>query len=302
MKGTILAALVAFSQILFAQSIVVVNTKTNDDKSVDFTYEKNAPGNYTLIVTFKSLTNAFYTPTQYILSGPSGSLFTLKPSDKNTGISYSFSYRYLQGEHKPKGVDTSFVYLLPFQSDKSVQVFEHTNIGEVFLKQARPKGWKAYQFRGENLDSIFAVRKGIVVKVVDEYEYDTLSLYTSKTNNILVEHADGSIAVYKGFKKGFIAVKERHEVFPHSYLGLISNTPSNKKYLTIMMYYLSDTGFKEGSKAEHTFITPVFLTGAGAGVLENRQQYKVVVSTEVVTKEMNKRQKKEYGKTGIPGK
>jgi len=297
MKQILLLILLTTGSILYAQNTVIVNTKQNEDKTVDFTYEKTVPGNHTLIITFRSLTNAFYTPTTYILSAPTGRLFSLKPSVKDVGISYSFNYRYIQGELKPNGVDTSFVYLLPFQKSKVLQALEQSNIDETFLKQARPKGWKSYQFRGDGLDSVFAVRKGIVVKVIDEFDYDTASLFTSKTNNVLIEHEDGSIAVYKRFIKGAIAVKEGQEVYPHSYLGSLGNASVQKNYLSVMIYYLSKTGFDENSRAEHTFITPVFLTSQGKGTLLSRQKYEVVLSDEVITKEMSRRQKKEFEKS-----
>lgn len=276
-----------------AQNVLTVDSKRNDDKSVDFFYNKTKPGTYTVVVTFRSLENAYYTPEKYLVTNFDGPLFTLKPTDPNKGISYSYSYRYIQGTFKPKGVDTSFVYLLPFEKEKIIQAAEHSNLGEVYLKQARPKGWKAYQFRGEALDSVYAARKGIVINVRDEFEQDTTAIFTSKTNQVVVEHPDGSVAVYKGFKKKGIVVKEGENIFPHTFLGVLGNElVTHKKYLSFMVYYLSDLGFEENKRPETTFITPRFLTASGSIILTNRQKYTAAVSDEIITKEMTRREGK----------
>lgn len=297
MKKIFTIGLLFTTSFIFAQREVVVTNTRNNDNSVSFSYEKNSPGTYTLYMEFNTLDNASYSPTHHILTSAGGNLFTLKPIDKEKGISYSFNYKYIQGAYKPKGVDSSFVYLLPFSTNKPVQVFEHYNIGEVFLKQARPKGWKSYQLRSDVSDSIFAVRKGVVIKINDEFEYDTISSYTSKTNNIIIEHKDGSIVVYKGFKKGKIAVKAGDEVLPHDFLGMIeSPSLKNRKHLSIMFYYLSRTGFEKNSNAEQTFFTPVFLTTNGTKKLSDKQKINVEISNEVITKEMTRKEKKEFEK------
>jgi hypothetical protein len=213
-------------------------------------------------------------------------------------------------------VDTSFVYLLPFAQGKTVQALEQTNVNEVYFNQERPKGWKSYLFRGDGLDSVFAVRKGIVIDVINNFEYDTAASYTSKTNVVIVEHPDGSIASYKGFKKNGIVVKEGDEILPHAFLGTIgSDALGHKKYLSLMVYYFTISDLDEkiakttavtgirfttetGPKTTKTiFTTPRFLTEAGTAALVNAQKYITAISKEVMTKEMTRKEKKEFEKT-----
>lgn len=124
-----------------------------------------------------------------------------------------------------------------------------------------------------------------------------IQIFLTLVNNILIEHNGGSVAVYKGFGEGQMEAKEGDEVLPHSFIGLVGSTPTNKKYLSFMLYYLSATGFEEGSKAEQTFVTPVFLTTTGSSQLTNRQKYESAISNEIITKEMSRRQKKDFEKT-----
>lgn len=85
-----------------------------------------------------------------------------------------------------------------------------------------------------------AVRKGIVVNVVDRYEADTTmhKKYTSKVNCVLIEHEDGSYASYSGFKRGEIIVKEGDVVFPYTMLGKLSQYDADKFFdLRLSIYY-----------------------------------------------------------------
>jgi hypothetical protein len=294
-----LLILLLVTSISKAQYAVTIEAKKNQDNSVDFYYMKTEPGTFTLKISLRNLQNTnYFEKNLFILKDYSGRLFTLKPSIKENGIGYSYQYKYIQGAYQTKEVDTGFVYLLPFENNRQIQILEQSNVSEIFLKQTKPKGWKSYTFRGVKLDSVFAIRKGIVINVVNNFEKDTLSEFTSKQNQITIEHPDGSLCTYKGFKKGSIVVKVGEEVFPHTFLGKLGNDAERQRdYLSCMVYYLSSTGFEQGSTAESTYFTPIFLTQVGAHPLINMEKYIVTLDNDIIKKEMTRREKKEFDKT-----
>lgn len=282
---------------LSAQSPVEVIVKQNDDKTVDFNFQKNEPGSYTLTLRFSKLNNSGYHPRDIVITSSMGSLFTLRPIDNKTGISYSYTYRYIQGICNPPKLDTTFVYLLPHALNSEIQVIESFNIGARYLNHNAPKGWKAYYFKGEGLDSVFAVRKGVVINIVDKHDFDIDALFTTERNLITIEHPDGSKVTYKGFAKGKIAVEKGDEVLPHTFLGSLKNDHDmGDEMLSLMMFYLSKTGFEEGEDIEYTYFTPIFYTSKGVQKLLHGEEYIVSSSDEIVTKEMSRKEKKKYRK------
>ncbi|ATA88831.1 hypothetical protein CGC58_03270 [Capnocytophaga stomatis] len=279
---------------LVAQQEVTIETKRNQDNSVDFLYTKRNATSYTLTLKLSDVSNSYDTPApHYILKNNSGKLFTMRPTNKEQGINFSYSYRYTQGAFQPQKIDKSFPYLLPFAKGKEVYVSESTYVLERYMNRPAPKGWKAYAFEGQALDSVFAIRKGVVIFVEQGKDINHNASYTSEKNMIVVEHQDGSFAEYKGFRKNGINVKVGTTVLPNDYLGGLIQVEAPEKHLSLVIYYLS--ALSEGEKtAEYSYITPNFLTEDGIAPLVSRKTYKTVINTEVLTKEMTRKEKKKY--------
>ena len=51
---------------------------------------------------------------------------------------------------------------------------------------------------GDEVQKIFAVRKGVVIDVVRDYDVDTTKTFTyyNKMNSVKIEHNDGTLALY----------------------------------------------------------------------------------------------------------
>ncbi|MDO4782532.1 MAG: hypothetical protein Q4A09_04850 [Capnocytophaga felis] len=294
MKNVLLICLFLSGFHLIAQNEITVETKPNDDNSVDFLYTKRDALSYTLILKLSNVTNSYDTPApHYIIKGNSGKLFTMKPHNKEQGIGFSYSYRYVQGVFEPHKIDKSFPYLLPFAKGKEVYVSESTYVLERYMNRPAPKGWKAYAFEGQALDSVFAIRKGVVIFVEQGKDINHNASYTSEKNMIVVEHQDGSFAEYKGFRKNGINVKVGTTVLPNDYLGGLIQVEAPEKHLSLVIYYLS--ALSEGEKnTEYSYITPNFLTEDGIAPLVSGKTYKTVINTEVLTKEMTRKEKKKY--------
>ena len=280
-----------------------VVTKTNGDKSVSFTAEKRSPGTYTIVMNFRDLTNASGVGNPiYEVKYLSDNFLTLNPTDKTKGIGYGYSYSYIRGELKPK-INAQFLYTLPYAKGKKVRVAEAGFLNATYFGSTTPEDWKSYRFYTEQADTVTAVRKGIVVSVSDVYDQDTKDIkYTSKVNTVIVEHADGTLANYKGFKKG-IFVKEGQTVFPGTPLGM--NDITNERYgISLMITYLKsanfggnkDVSYKE-SESLYGFVTPYFCTAENTnGILTNQRYYTSAITPEIIQKEMTKKELKNLAK------
>lgn len=281
---------------------LTVSSKRNDDKSVTLTAEKNSPGTYTVVLNFRELANTHSLGDPvYKVKNNNDNFLTLTPINKNQGISYSYSYSYIRGELNPK-YNPLFVYALPYGKGKKIRAAESGFLNATYFGSTAPADWKAYRFYTDEADTVTAVRKGIVVSVSDLHDEDTKQLkYTSKVNTVIVEHADGTLANYKGFKKG-IFVKEGQTVFPGTALGM--NNITNERYgISLMITYLKSaeigaakSNLKE-SRSLYGFVTPYFCTTENAnGVLANQKYYSSAITTEIIQKETTKKEIKSLGK------
>lgn len=292
-----LLMMVAFSSLAQTDELKI-NYVVNNDQSVDFFYEKDLPGTHTVLLYFKSLSNASYSDFPRIAKGLSGKLLTLKPLNIERGISFSYGYAYVRGKINPK-VDKKFTYLLPYKKGAKVRIKELGNINKMLFGRPLPKDWKAYEFMTVDTDTILSMRKGLVVEVIDHFPTDSVSYYTSKNNSISVEHSDGSIATYEGFDQSAALVKPGDKVMPHQPLGLIKKLTSKySNNLRFMLFFLGDDQFSRGKRtltnsvSMYEFITPSYLTSEGIQTLSPKTDYWVDVNEETITVEMTKKEKK----------
>lgn len=282
---------------------LTISSKRNEDKSITLTAEKNNPGTYTVVLDFRELTNSSSVGDPvYKVKHLSDNFLTLTPDNKNQGITYSYSYSYIRGELNPK-FNPLFLYALPYGKEKKIRAVESGFLNATYFGATAPEDWKAYRFYTEEADTVTAIRKGIVVNVADIHDADTKDIkYTSKVNTVIIEHADGTLATYKGFKKG-IFVKEGQTVFPGMALGI--NNITNERYgISLIITYLKSANFgskkntdPKASKSLYGFITPYFCTTENAnGILTSQKYYSSAITPEIIQKEMTKKEIKNLGK------
>jgi len=286
--------------------IITVDSKRNTDKSVSFSFQKKKLGTYFLSVWFTRLSNANSSGYNREVIGPVGQLFTIKPSNDNQDISYSYSYWYTRGKLKPK-FDPDFLYFLPTGLNKEASVHNMTNLNERYFGSTKPKNWVAYQFIVSEGDTAFAARKGEVVEIISDNDYHTNAevSYQSTVNTILVEHADGTLAKYEGIDKSGVLVEEGQYVYPGTPLGTIAKYDIREQgQLRFSLYYLDfvnpgeESGKTMKDKVNHyAYIDPVFFTTGGIQKLENGKSYKADIDNELLTKEFTNREKKKLLKS-----
>jgi hypothetical protein len=302
-KVTLLSFFLSFTiSIADAQETPLkIEANTNTNKSVDFNYTKSYHGTYTVVVTLNSLSNAANSQTEYTAYDYSGRLFTLTPINKDQGIGYSYRYSFIRGKLKPK-YSADFVYLLPYKKGVNASVAESNFVGATYFGNTTPDDWKVYRFYTQKEDTVTAVRKGVVVEIKDLFDNNETTgvAFTTRTNSLTIEHADGTLATYRGFKKGSFVVKEGQTVFPETALGLNSRYDINGKFnISLMISYLKSADLTNkgsnmsNSKSFYGFITPHFNTTEGANiVLTSQNKYTAANSPEIIQKEMTKRELK----------
>lgn len=288
-------------QVNAQESAVKVTYKINTNKSVDFQYQKDDPGSFSMMMKFRDLTNAYFSDRDILrLNNYSGRLLSLTPENKEQGIGFSYSYSFIRGKLNPK-FDADFVYLLPYKKGTNVRVANVGYVGTRYFGKDAPEDWSVYRFFTDVEDSVTAIRKGVVVDIKDLHNTneDSNVEYTSRINELTIEHADGTLAVYKGFKKGSYSVKIGQTVYPGSPLGLNTKQYVNSKFnVSIYIIYLKSMDFEsarnpQNPKSLYGFIKPHFYTSANpATELEIQKEYTVEETSDIVKKEFSKKELK----------
>ncbi len=290
---------------------IEIEYQRNKDNSVDFFYKKSEPGSYLLSLKFKNVKNNYSPDYLGIISGNSGKITTLKPFNINSGISFSYTYSYIRGIPNPE-VDKIFTYLLPFSKGNKVLVRELSFIGSTQFGNELPKNWKAYQFISFDNDSVFAARKGLVIDVIDQYELDTTSYFTSKKNEILVEHADGTYGSYSGFDKNGTFVKKGQMIYPQTPLGILGKRDNTLKIsekrgsatiskLNFKIYFLIDTSENReetlfNHKSRFEYVTPLFYSAEGPQILKKNVFYTADYDEKTLLFEYSRKELKKRAK------
>jgi len=216
----------------------------------------------------------------------------------------SYRHTYIRGVYNPK-VDEDYVYTLPFKKGKMISARETSNLSNKYFSAELPQNWKSFVFKTKETDTVVAARKGIVIKVEKGYKMDTISNFTSKTNYVIIEHKDGTIARYSGFSKNGVFVREGQKVYPQSFLGVFNskNKKGNTSLIHFNVSYLTNIKIDENlkkklkdKKSRSTFLNPNFLTTDGILKLKNKQQYTVDITEDIFLSEFTRREKKKYKK------
>lgn len=288
---------------------VQIISKSNTDNSHSFNYKKNREGTYYVSVKFKNLGNALLSDFSGVINEPIGTLFTIHPIVGTKPVQFdTYSINYVKGNPLKKP-DESFAYLLPYPKGEVRSLFFLSNIKEKYIQQKPSSDFKSFAFESNEFDTVCAIRRGVVIEINDKYEIDTslYKSYTSKVNSIQIEHADGSIASYQGFKKEGIFVREGDVVLPHDRLGILSKYDAKKQYtLRLHVFYAvmkpDETGGQNSDSLtrnqlfEYRYLDPFFFTSEGVSKLQNKNKYKSNISESEYTKELGKKEQRKFEK------
>jgi len=297
MKIFFSAVLISIQMLCGAQDVdIQVNAESKPDNSVSFSYSSKEPGHHYIYLEFSNLSNTSGRDFGGSVNGLTGNLFSLRPLDKEKGISYSYKYYFCRGDIRAKP-DSSFAYLLPVSRSKSISAQRLSYIGD-YTGHSAPKGWAAYALMLAEGDTIYASRKGVVVSVEDDHTTSNVSSYSfnRSVNSVVVEHEDGTYAKYSGFKEGEIFIKVGQSIIPRQPLGIIGNYNEQGAQLRFSIFYLEDFDKLERIGV-YGYINPNFKTKEGVVQLSSEQKYTPAYNEEDITKEFSRRELKSYLKS-----
>lgn len=308
----VIAGTLFFFQIIISQTKKPgVTFKRNNDKSVTFTYTKDSPGSIFIFLKFTDLTNSTGSDIKTTINGYRSTLVTLRPVNPRDGIGFGYSYSTLVGNVKEEP-DLEFKYILPFKDGKNVKVKNLSYLGKKF-GNSEPKNFKVYQFLTEPNDTVFAIRKGIVVSVKDgfkaDYEYEFS--YKSESNSLTVEHEDGTLANYDVLKDHSFMVDIGDTVYPTTPLAITGTYDKEENsQLRLAIYYLDeivkkldyDELKKENITNEthlYSYVDPFFyLNSNDITKLEAGKTYTSNCNSTIIELEMTNKEKKLWKKNG----
>lgn len=297
--------LLLFPIFSFSQEFKIEH-KANDDKTVDFRYQKSQPNSITAILEFSFMSNTS-SPRTIVqkLNKSQGNFITLKPTNSDENIGFNYTYKYFNQTINPT-LDEDFVYILPYKKGTKMNVEELDFLGEKYSNKKKPKGWKAYSFKSDVPQEIYPTRKGIVIEVVNNHEPDITKTYSfyNKMNYVKVEHSDGTIANYSGFDKLKISVKPGDIVYPQiNKLG--ETTVFDNRGFHLINFSISYINTKSGvnisnlktnEQLENVYVSPRFFENGQTIILKKGFPYISDYDEETLFQNFSKRQIKKYKK------
>ncbi len=273
-----------------SQNPFEVKSERMEDKSVRIWAEKSFAGKITVALTFKKLENtSFYGDGIYTVGSANLNLERLRPIDADSHIGYSYSYRWFYGDVEAEP-DTTFVYRLPVSTQKLTNRRNVVDMYDLYLKNEN-RLISSSVFDAEPTDTIYAARKGVVVRIETQTTEQSKSLIsTTERAYVTVEHADGSYAFYKMLNPNAILVEVGQTVYPDTPIGFPWSF-EGERYL--FFFEVCDYVWTErGVKAEYQRFIPLFKTDLGVTHLRHGVEYRAVVDDELVEREMTSREKK----------
>ena len=263
----------------------------NDDNSISVYSTITNPGTYSYIIVFSHLENTSDRAEQIASLQGDGEICRLNPISKDKPVGFSTYQAYVFRGLLDAKINKKVIYRLPFSLRDSLQTqnMRFQKDSELLIN--------AYNFVAHQGDTIFAVRKGTVVDIKNEYSTPSLL----NMNSILIEHEDGTICAYECIQKNSFMVKTGDIIFPGTPLALVGTKKYPKYEMSVRIYYpatnLNSKPNLPRTRIQDLHIVPTFATTQGNVTLENKQSYKSICPPEVVIQEMSRKEKKAYLKS-----
>ncbi|NDW12840.1 hypothetical protein D0T50_08040 [Bacteroides sp. 214] len=248
------------------------------------------PGIYSILFNFTELNNIMQAPQELRVVKGTGIIFTLRGTDPQERFGCKYNCYYALG-YESSRMDSNFVYRLPYSTHRTEPVRGQSNyvIGKHVLGGGIVSDRIDINFHLEQGDTIFAMRKGEVVRVKNE---------STKIYSLTILQGDGTVCTYSVFNKGEFLVKEGDVVYPGTPLRINENEAQrNENYLLrVNVYYpVVNPDFGEKKRAiaflQHHY-NPVFATDKGNMKIEGHMELRATSTPELIQKEMTKKEKK----------
>lgn len=277
----------------YAQNQKVRVTTQNVNGNIVFDASVDGLGSHTLVLEFTEL-QGYDSPHGNIkfinlTSKSNSAIYTLKKNESSSSYSYRYTYRYNLGSIKNKQ-DEKYPYLLPGKEGDELRTSKVRNI-EHRLGKAHSDSVLGVSFVYQNeIDTVFAMRSGYVVDVVDSERKrktvnDAYLTYDKPSQNVtIVEHKDGTLAYYTCVTDGVNLLKPGDRVVAGQPIAVLKRAQEANR-LVVKICYL-------GQDLKHVHIRPYFYTDMGVKQLEYNEKYKSCINQDLIVKELSKKEKK----------
>jgi len=302
---TIFFSFISIISLIAQQPEVEVTREKSRGQKGQYTFsaKNNTPQSKTVKVNFKILVNyqvvGGRNPFFKTISPGNNRLFNLKKANENGTSDFSYNTSSISGRLK-YDLDENIHYAMPIsqghESDVSFMNFLRNKYGD----EEVPEHWNAMTFSGSKGDTIRCSRKGVVIDLesshVAERTEDQIT-FKRNTNYIKIEHEDGTIAEYDLFETNSTMVKIGDRVQVGDPLGTIGDYGFAKPNVQFVVYYYDlDNWVKNSGKSKIRYMPLNFWTKEHKGQLESKSSYTQDFHYDLISQEMNKKEKKKWKK------
>ena len=281
---------VAVSAAMSAQnSNVTLRGMSNPDNSMSIYADVTGLGTFTIEVLFDETSNTTVNKRFISTMDGSGLVVTLNPDDPGKPVTAEFRYNWIQGDLYAQADDT-FVYRIPVANKKATHVMKLSSYEPEISGPVIP-GIKIWRFSMDKGDTVYAMRKGEIIKIKGfgpDADEDPVS---SLGNFIYVEHTDGTIAEYSMLAANSLKVAVGDTVYPDTPLALAgaSDYDNFGTYIALYHYVMNENELISRSFAVRRYIDPIFKTSKGDMRLTDGDTVKVKVTKKMLKKESPQR-------------
>lgn len=304
----LLASLLMISTILAQKPIITCTTVQNNDRSLSIYATCDAIGEYSVKINFTSLEG--YNPSinrdHVITTVYKGrtEVVKLTPIPSASSFSLNYNYQYFTGSALSKKPDTTFTYLLPSTLDNKIRVSKVTSIATT-LGQTTPEELVSTGFIYHFGDTVCAVRAGTIFENFDGVQEGEKGneFFRKERNHIFIVQKDGTLAYYYFTAPIKLLVEEGEKVIPGEPIALF-NKESDKYRLLLSVNYLDEKKIFSVNKSDpsekktyYKYLPLLFLTDETSKSisLQPDHAYVVTKTTDIIGKELNKKEKKKRG-------
>ena len=194
----------------------------------------------------------------YLLKAKSSKqLVTRLLPEPNTTNEFKYRVRVAYGDALQSDYDSDYPYSLPFATGSSYRIDQGYN------GQFSHQNESALDFKMPTGTPVHAIRDGIVIDVVDEYDGNCLDKSCEAYNNVvIIYHDDGTFADYAHIRKKGAVIKKGDIVKQDqliAYSGNVGWSSAPHLHLSVFLFRFKrnesiQTRFKINDGTEHVFL------------------------------------------------
>jgi|GEM_PF-1354757 len=274
--------------------------KHNTDRSISIEYVKSRPGRFTVLFQIKDLEGSSSESNLILpVNAMAGTLVKFKPRDSKSYVTLGpYRYNIIRGGAIDQ-YNSDFTYLLPYDDGTKVQVIDE-KFDRTSQYSPSPESAAGSHFLTATEQNVTAVRKGQVVAVT---KFGTMyqsqkRIFRGQTDKLVIEHPDGTLAVYLGLNKDSIKVQLGQTVFPGTIIGTNSKTFSGQYGMSLIIYYLKEKPLEKLKEAHreyfldiYGYVKPKYYTLERKAIqLESGQEYTSQSTPALIRQELSKKE------------